>query len=316
MLEVPSICPVDAEWPVAPRAGRLGHCLSEMHYDYSCWRHVRNSLFGVPFFTTQRELVVLAMSSSNFFRHNNTAAFRSQFPSHDAGRARFRTCAIVGSAGHLLNTSLGVAIDAHEMVLRFNEAPTTGYERDVGTRTTHRILTGLGVSSHIHDFIAQSVFHRPDREELLFVPKFHDFRSGIEEYLYWLTKGHGRGVHLFSISFIHFAWKTISTRNTDQVPTSGFLALLWAMDSCEKLDTYGMGSYNKWIKIITSEECERTYNRDVCTSSRSTPDHHRYEYSYFARKTPSWSHIHIWDLEDDLHWTWHREGALNRNFDT
>jgi len=320
ILDAPSLFdhggPLDAEWPVAPRAGRLGHCLSEIHDDASCWRHIRSRLFGVPIFTTQTELVVLALSSSTFFRHNNTAAFRSQFPRHDTGRAHFRTCALVGSAGHLLNSSLGVAIDAHEMVLRFNEAPIAGYERDVGTRTTHRILTGLGVSSHIRDFIAQSVFHRPDPEELIFVPKYHEFRSGIEEYVYWLARGHGRGVHLFSISFLHFAWKTLFCRNTDQMPTSGFLGLLWAMDSCEQLDTYGMGNYHQWLKISTSEDCERTYDRDLCTSSRSTSDHVRHAYSYFARKTPSWSYVHKWDVEDDLHWTWHREGALNRHFDT
>ena len=223
---------------------------------------------------------------------------------------------MVGSAGHLLNSSMGVSIDAHEMVLRFNEAPITGYERDVGARTTHRILTALGVSSHIRDFIAQSVFPKPDREELIFLPKFHGSRSGIEEYLYWLNRGHGKGVHLFSISFVHFAWKTISSRNSDQVPTSGFLGILWAMDSCDQVDTYGMGSYHTWLKIVASEDCERTIDRDKCTLSRSTSERDRHAYSYFARKTPPWPYIHKWDVEDNLHWTWHREGALKRHFDT
>jgi hypothetical protein len=35
--------------------------------------------------------------------------------------------------GHLLGSGLGVVIDAHDQVLRFNEAPTATFEPDVGT---------------------------------------------------------------------------------------------------------------------------------------------------------------------------------------
>ena len=35
--------------------------------------------------------------------------------------------------GHLLGSGLGVVIDAHDQVFRFNEAPTATFEPDVGT---------------------------------------------------------------------------------------------------------------------------------------------------------------------------------------
>lgn len=38
-----------------------------------------------------------------------------------------------------LSICSGSEIDSHDMVLRFNSAPTKGFERLVGSKTTHRI---------------------------------------------------------------------------------------------------------------------------------------------------------------------------------
>ena len=45
----------------------------------------------------------------------------------------------MGSAGKLRGGGLGAAIDAHEMVVRLNAAPTAGFEEHVGGRTTWRV---------------------------------------------------------------------------------------------------------------------------------------------------------------------------------
>ena len=56
---------------------------------------------------------------------------------------RWGRCAIVGNSGHLLGSSYGVAIDAHDVVFRINQAPTLKYEKFVGKKTTHRLLNRL-----------------------------------------------------------------------------------------------------------------------------------------------------------------------------
>ncbi|KQK86025.1 hypothetical protein AAES_37041 [Amazona aestiva] len=54
--------------------------------------------------------------------------------------ARCHQCVIVTSSSHLLGTRLGTAIDGAECTIRMNDAPTTGYEADVGNKTSFRVV--------------------------------------------------------------------------------------------------------------------------------------------------------------------------------
>mmetsp|Transcript_30490 Transcript_30490/g.72600 ORF Transcript_30490/g.72600 Transcript_30490/m.72600 type:complete len:874 (-) Transcript_30490:139-2760(-) len=58
---------------------------------------------------------------------------------------RFGSCAVVGNSGLLLNKELGKEIDSHDLIYRFNQAPTRGYETHVGGRTTHESLNGFWI---------------------------------------------------------------------------------------------------------------------------------------------------------------------------
>ncbi|KAA8586262.1 hypothetical protein FQN60_007831, partial [Etheostoma spectabile] len=53
---------------------------------------------------------------------------------------RCRTCAVVGNSGNLRRARYGPLIDFHDIIIRMNEGQTKGFEADVGTRTTHRIM--------------------------------------------------------------------------------------------------------------------------------------------------------------------------------
>ena len=47
---------------------------------------------------------------------------------------------IVGASGSLKNSNLGDIIDMYDDVIRFNRSPTNGFERDVGSKTTLRVV--------------------------------------------------------------------------------------------------------------------------------------------------------------------------------
>ncbi|XP_067876931.1 alpha-N-acetylgalactosaminide alpha-2,6-sialyltransferase 3-like isoform X2 [Heterodontus francisci] len=54
---------------------------------------------------------------------------------------RCQQCSIVSSSGQMLGTSLGAEIDQSECVWRMNNAPTEGYQTDVGSKTTVRVVS-------------------------------------------------------------------------------------------------------------------------------------------------------------------------------
>lgn len=50
------------------------------------------------------------------------------------------SCALVSSSGHLLRSQQGSKIDQTECVIRMNDAPTRGFGKDVGNKTSLRVI--------------------------------------------------------------------------------------------------------------------------------------------------------------------------------
>eukprot|EP00854_Cymbomonas_tetramitiformis_P000651 gene651-1083_t len=72
----------------------------------------------------------------SYLPHSPSATFRGV-------KFRGASCAVVGNSGILKMTQYGAEIDAHDVVVRLNQAPTRGYEKHVGQKTNIRLLNAL-----------------------------------------------------------------------------------------------------------------------------------------------------------------------------
>jgi len=82
-------------------------------------------------------------------------------------RRKFSSCAVVGSGGRLLGAKLGTEIDSHAFVVRHNNAPTEGYERDVGSKTSLMVQSS-GALQALQEADRKGHFHCPPRTQAIF----------------------------------------------------------------------------------------------------------------------------------------------------
>ncbi|XP_055750083.1 CMP-N-acetylneuraminate-beta-galactosamide-alpha-2,3-sialyltransferase 1-like [Salvelinus fontinalis] len=165
----------------------------------------------------------------------------------DAGPERCRTCAVVGNSGNLKGSRYGPLIDSSDVIIRMNMAPTSGFEEDVGSRTTHHVM------------YPESAIDLDNTTSLLLIPfKTLD--------LQWITsalttgsinetyvpvrsriKANKNRVLVYSPTFFKYVYDTWLERH-GQYPSTGFLSLLFAVHICDKVSVYGFGAdrYGNW----------------------------------------------------------------------
>uniref|UniRef100_A0A8C5RTC4 CMP-N-acetylneuraminate-beta-galactosamide-alpha-2,3-sialyltransferase 4 n=1 Tax=Laticauda laticaudata TaxID=8630 RepID=A0A8C5RTC4_LATLA len=87
------------------------------------------SLYELPYGTKGTEDILLRLLAIT------TYSLPENFQS-----LKCRRCAVVGNGYRLRNSSIGGVINKYNIVIRLNNAPVHGYERDVGTKTTMRLF--------------------------------------------------------------------------------------------------------------------------------------------------------------------------------
>ena len=124
-----------------------------------------------------------------------------------------------------------------------------------------------------------------------------------------------RGVWMLSTAFNLFVWRWVGSRGHDKVPTSGMLGIMWALQSCDSVDTYGFGPLPPCLDS----------DHDVCRhpAARRQPvgGEYRYYINEEARKegqassqsTP-WAFGHNWGKEERLHAMLHNASLVRRHW--
>ncbi|CAI5526056.1 unnamed protein product [Closterium sp. Naga37s-1] len=135
----------------------------------------------------------------------------------------WKTCAVVGNSGALLLREDGEEIDKHDMVLRFNTAPTKGYEKQVGRKTTIRLsIPDKAGFREGNETVVYHLYLRGVKDELQHLLNFKRvFREGP---LYVLDLGFESQIF-----------------NTFGAFTSvGYVGIQFALQKCHHIDLYGL----------------------------------------------------------------------------
>ncbi|XP_043073009.1 CMP-N-acetylneuraminate-beta-galactosamide-alpha-2,3-sialyltransferase 1-like [Puntigrus tetrazona] len=165
----------------------------------------------------------------------------------DAGPDRCRTCAVVGNSGNLLGSHYGPLIDQYDFVMRINKGPTEGYEKDVGSKTTHRILypesaMDLGNSTHL----VLLPFKILDLQWLIsaFTTK-HITETYIK--VPSTIRAKKDKVMIFHPEFLRYVYDNWAEGH-GLYPSTGFLTLIFALHVCDEVNVFGFGatSDGKW----------------------------------------------------------------------
>ncbi|KAL2089951.1 hypothetical protein ACEWY4_014639 [Coilia grayii] len=164
-------------------------------------------------------------------------------------RMHCNSCSLVTSSGHLTGSERGGEIDHTDCVIRMNDAPTQGYERDVGQRTTVRVVAHSSLD-HVLRTRQQLLQSSPDTVFVFWGPRAPMAPQGMVHRKLWGIK---RAMPKFKVYTISqpkmqqldtvFKEETGMDRRMSQSWLStGWFTMILAIELCDRIKVYGMVS--------------------------------------------------------------------------
>ncbi|KAG8447740.1 hypothetical protein GDO86_015016 [Hymenochirus boettgeri] len=163
-----------------------------------------------------------------------------------------KSCAVVSSSGQMLGSGLGTRIDQAECIIRMNTAPTLGYETDVGSRSTVRVVSHTSVPLLLRN---QTYFFEQSQETVYVIwgPRRQmDLNSGITYRVLFHAKGKFPQVQIYTLTqdmmaYCDQVFQNETGKNRAMSGTflsTGWFTMILAMELCEEIAVYGMVSEN------------------------------------------------------------------------
>ncbi|XP_009459999.1 PREDICTED: CMP-N-acetylneuraminate-poly-alpha-2,8-sialyltransferase [Nipponia nippon] len=212
---------------------------------------------------------------------------------------RFKTCAVVGNSGILLDSGCGKEIDSHDFVIRCNLAPVVEFAADVGTKSDFITMNPSVVQRAFGGFRNESdrekFVHRLSmlNDSVLWIPAF--MVKGGEKHVEWVNalilknklKVRTAYPSLRLIHAVRGYWLTNKVHI--KRPSTGLLMYTLATRFCDEIHLYGFWPFPK---DLHGKPVKYHYYDDL-------------KYRYFSNASP-----HRMPLEFKTLYVLHNKGAL------
>lgn len=164
-----------------------------------------------------------------------------------------RRCVVVGNGGVLHGSHLGSHIDQYDIIIRLNNAPVPGFERDAGSRTTIRLMYPEGAPHSANEYkkttmVALVVFKSLDldwltsvitKQPLSFWSKMWFWREVVDDIP--LRPENFRILHPEIIHKTGQVLQNYALKQGNMVPTLGTSAVVMALQLCDQVSLAGFG---------------------------------------------------------------------------
>ncbi|KAF7243200.1 Beta-galactoside alpha-2,6-sialyltransferase 1 [Varanus komodoensis] len=182
----------------------------------------------------------------------NTSEWRMYLPRRNISMelGQLGQCAVVTSAGSMKSSHLGAEIDGHDGVLRFNGAPTSGFEDDVGKKTTIRLVNSQLITIEEQKFITDAQYnngilivwdpspYHADIYKWYYKPDYYFFES----YKRYRRKHPEQPFYILNPNMQWQLWDILQENSPEDIqpnpPSSGMLGIVLMMNLCDKVDVY------------------------------------------------------------------------------